>query len=197
LEYPKEYFDLYLYGPVFALLMAPFAILPLGISVVLWNVLNAMLLFWALMELPLGMPKKSAILWIALNSLLTALLNTQFHAICISMIIWSVIIEQKGGDFWSAALIVLGVLIKFYGIVGLAFFFFSKERLRFAGYLVFWLVAWGILPVLLGGMDYGLRTYVEGWGIIQHKNELNVVPRKSKSATEKLLEDSNEKWHAA
>jgi len=174
LEYPKEYFDLYLYGPGFALLMAPFAILPLGISVVLWNVLNAMLLFWALMELPLGMPKKSAILWIALNSLLTALLNTQFHAICISMIIWSYILVQKGRDFWSAALIVLGVLIKFYGIVGLAFFFFSKERLRFAGYLVFWLVAWGILPVLLGGMDYGLGTYVEWWGIIQHKNELNV-----------------------
>ena len=23
-EYPKEYFDLYLYGPVFAILMAPF-----------------------------------------------------------------------------------------------------------------------------------------------------------------------------
>ena len=75
LEYPKEYFDLYLYGPVFAILMAPFAVLPLGVSVVLWNVLNAVLLFWALMELPMGISKKSGILWIVFNSLLTALLN--------------------------------------------------------------------------------------------------------------------------
>ncbi len=174
LEYPKEYFDLYLYGPVFAILMAPFALLPLGISVVMWNVLNAGLLFWALMELPLGISKKSGILWIVLNSLLTALLNTQFHAICISMIIWSYIFVQRGRDFWSASLIVLGILIKFYGIVGLAFFFFSKDRWRFAGYLVFWLVVWGLLPFMLGGMTYGWRCYGEWLAILQHKNELNV-----------------------
>jgi hypothetical protein len=174
LEYPKEYFDLYLYGPVFAILMAPFAVLPLGISVVMWNILNAGLLFWALMELPLGISKKSGILWIVLNSLLTALLNTQFHAICISMIIWSYIFVQRGRDFWSASLIVLGILIKFYGIVGLAFFFFSKDRWRFAGYLVFWLVVWGLLPFMLGGMTYGWRCYGEWLAILQHKNELNV-----------------------
>ncbi len=174
LEYPKEYFDLYLYGPVFAILMAPFAVLPLGMSVVLWNVLNAVLLFWALMELPLGISKKSGIAWIVFNSLLTALLNTQFHAICISMIIWSYIYVQRGKEFWSASLIVLGILVKFYGIVGLAFFFFSKDRWRFLGYLVFWLLAWGLLPLLVGGIDYGWRCYGEWLGILQHKNELNV-----------------------
>lgn len=174
LEYPKEYFDLYLYGPVFAILMAPFAVLPLGVSVVLWNVLNAVLLFWALMELPMGISKKSGVLWIVFNSLLTALLNTQFHAICISMIIWSYIYVQRGKEFWSAALIVLGILVKFYGIVGLAFFFFSKDRWRFVGYLVFWLLAWGLLPMWVGGMDYGWRCYGEWLGILQHKNELNV-----------------------
>jgi hypothetical protein len=174
LEYPKEYFDLYLYGPVFAILIAPFAVLPLGISVVLWNVLNAVLLFLALMELPMGISKKLGILWIVFNSLLTALLNTQFHAICVSMIIWSYIYVQRGKEFWSAALIVLGILVKFYGIVGLAFFFFSKDRWRFVGYLVFWLLAWGLLPMLVGGLDYGWRCYGEWLDILQHKNELNV-----------------------
>jgi hypothetical protein len=28
LEYPKEYFDLYLYGPIFAILMVPFSWIP-------------------------------------------------------------------------------------------------------------------------------------------------------------------------
>jgi hypothetical protein len=90
------------------------------------------------------------------------------------MIIWSYIFVQRGRDFWSASLIVLGILIKFYGIVGLAFFFFSKDRWRFAGYLVFWLVVWGLLPFMLGGMTYGWRCYGEWLAILQHKNELNV-----------------------
>ena len=122
----------------------------------------------------MGISKKSGIAWIVFNSLLTALLNTQFHAICISMIIWSYIYVQRGKEFWSAALIVLGILVKFYGIVGLAFFFFSKDRWRFVGYLVFWLLAWGLLPMWVGGMNYGWRCYGEWLGILQHKNELNV-----------------------
>ncbi len=45
--YPAEHFDYYLYGPVFALLMAPFAMLPLYVSYPLWTLLNALLLYYA------------------------------------------------------------------------------------------------------------------------------------------------------
>src|SRR5713226_6597867 len=38
---PQHYNDLYHYGPVFALLMAPFALLPDGIGVILWVMFNA------------------------------------------------------------------------------------------------------------------------------------------------------------
>ena len=46
LEYPKEYFDLYLYGPIFAILMAPFSWMPLGLSVVIWNLCNSAILYF-------------------------------------------------------------------------------------------------------------------------------------------------------
>jgi hypothetical protein len=173
LEYPKEYFDLYLYGPIFAILMAPFSALPDGPSVILWNVLNSVVLFVTLWHLPLVENKRVAISWIVLNSSITALLNTQFHALCLALILWSYICVEKKNYFWATLWIVLGIYIKLYGVVGLAFFFFAKDRLRFASYFVFWLLVIGFIPFALGGFDYGLQTYREWMGILAHKNELN------------------------
>jgi hypothetical protein len=172
--YPKEYFDLYLYGPVFAVLMAPFAYLPLGWSVVLWNGLNAGMLFWAVWNLPMVRMHRVAILWIILNSTITALLNTQFHALCVAMILWSYILMQRGKLGWSAILIALGVFIKFYGIIGLAFFFFTKDRLRYAVYLVFGFAAVFAFPFLFGGVEYTWLCYQEWLEVLSHKNTLNV-----------------------
>lgn len=173
LEYPKEYFDLYLYGPIFAILMAPFSWMPMGMSVVVWNVVNSVVLYNAIQKLPIQFDKRATILWIILNSAVTALLNTQFHGLCISMILWSYIYVHRGKDFWAACLIVLGILIKFYGIVGLAFFFFSKKRLLFFYYLLAWLVIWGFTPLIVGGFHYGTQTYLDWLGILTHKNDLN------------------------
>ncbi|MCZ2473631.1 glycosyltransferase family 87 protein [Aquirufa ecclesiirivi] len=174
LEYPKEYFDLYLYGPIFAILMAPFAFLPTAISVTVWNVINALVLFLAVWNLPLDQKKRVAISWIILNSTVTALLNTQFHPLCIALILWSYICIHRGQDAWAALWIVLGICIKLYGVVGLAFFFFSKKPLRLAGYLIFWMWLILLLPMFLGGWDYGMSTYM-GWKeVLSHKNELNV-----------------------
>ncbi|RXK49619.1 glycosyltransferase family 87 protein [Aquirufa rosea] len=174
LEYPKEYFDLYLYGPIFAILMAPFSWLPTSLSVSLWNVMNALVLFLAVWNLPLDQKKRVAILWLILNSTVTALLNTQFHPLCIALIIWSYICIQRGRDIWGALWIVLGICIKLYGVVGLAFFFFSKKPLRLAAYLICWMLLVLMIPLLLGGWEYGMSTYL-GWReVLSHKNELNV-----------------------
>src|SRR3954470_13271880 len=41
---PQHFNDLYHYGPVFAILMAPFALLPDGLGVILWVMFNAWVL---------------------------------------------------------------------------------------------------------------------------------------------------------
>lgn len=173
-EYPKEHFDLFLYGPIFPLLMAPFTWISVGMSVVLWNTLNAIMLFWAIYNLPIPNLQRSNLLWIIINSAITALLNTQFHGLCIAMIIWSYIYVQRGRDFWATFLIVLGILIKFYGVVGIAFFFFSKTRLRFLLYFLMWVIILGVAPFIMGGFTYGMQCYQEWIRILTHKNELNV-----------------------
>ncbi len=50
---PQHYNDLYHYGPVFAVLMAPFALLPDGAGVILWVMFNAWVLYIAIKMLPL------------------------------------------------------------------------------------------------------------------------------------------------
>lgn len=172
--YPKEYFDLYLYGPIFPTLIAPFSFLPTSISLILWNTLNSLALFWAIWNLPLGLDKRAGILWIIFNSLITALLNTQFHALCVSMIIWSYIFVKWDKTFWATLFIVLGIFIKLYGIIGLAFFFFTPNKGQFVKYLLFWILVIVGLPILIGGWDYGIQCYVDWKNVLTHKNEINI-----------------------
>lgn len=175
--YPKEYFDLYLYGPIFAILMAPFSWIPLGLSVVVWNMINSIMFFGAVWNLPMTQSNRATILWICLNSAITALLNTQFHLICVSLILWSYIFVRRGQNSLAALFIVLGVLIKFYGIIGLAFYFFSNDKLRLTYYLIGWFFIGFMIPILYTNWDYGLSCYYEWIYVLKHKNELNVDVR--------------------
>lgn len=171
--HPKEYFDLYLYGPIFSILIAPFALLPTSISLIFWNTLNALALFFAIWSLPLGNEKKTSVLWIILNSLITALLNTQFHGLCVAMIIWSYVFIQKDKIIWATLFIALGIFIKLYGVIGLAFFFFYKDKWAFIKYFIFWTILILVLPLLFGGWNYGIQCYHDWFHVLNHKNDIN------------------------
>lgn len=172
--YPKEYFDLYLYGPIFSILISPFTWFPTSISLILWNTLNSLALFFAIWNLPLNIEKKSSILWIILNSLITALLNTQFHGLCVAMIIWSYVFIQKDKIVWATLFIALGIFIKLYGVIGLAFFFFYKDKWSFVKYFIFWTVLILVFPLLLGGWNYGIQSYYDWMQVLNHKNDINI-----------------------
>ena len=50
--YPEEYNDIFHYGPVFSLVVAPFAITPLWLGLLTWSVAQSLFLFWAVKMLP-------------------------------------------------------------------------------------------------------------------------------------------------
>ncbi len=50
--YPEEYNDIFHYGPVFSLVVAPFAITPLWLGLLTWSVAQSLFLFWAIKMLP-------------------------------------------------------------------------------------------------------------------------------------------------
>ena len=172
-EYPLEYFDHNHYGPIFSIVIAPFAMLPDYVGIPLWSLFNAVILAWAITLLPLKATQINAILWICLHELLTTLLGLQFNPLMTAIIILSFVYIEKAKDFWSAFFIVLGVFVKLYGIVGLAFFFFSKNKIKFILSLIFWSIVMFCLPMLLSSPDYIIQTYKEWFERLVEKNNEN------------------------
>ncbi|WP_395059833.1 glycosyltransferase family 87 protein [Flavobacterium sp.] len=172
-EYPSEYFDHNHYGPVFSLIIAPFAVLPDYIGMVLWGVFNAVILVWAITQLPLKQIQITAILWICLHEFLTALLGLQFNPLMTAIIILSFVYIDKEKVFWAAMFIVLGIFVKLYGVVGLAFFFFTKDKIKFIASLVFWSIVLFVLPMLISSPEYIIQTYIEWFDRLVVKNTEN------------------------
>ena len=173
--YPNLYFDHNHYGPVFSLFIAPFAILPDGIGMVLWCIFNALVLVYAISQINIESSKINLILWICAHEFLTAILGQQFNPIMTSIIILSYVLIEKEKDFWSACLIVLGTFIKLYGIVGLAFFFFSKQKLKFIASFVFWSVVFFVLPMAISSPEFILNSYSEWFARLVEKNNENAA----------------------
>ena len=172
-EYPLEYFDHNHYGPIFSLVIAPFALLPDYLGLPLWGLFNAGILAWAITQLPLKSTQINAVLWICFQEVLTALLGLQFNPMMTAFIILSFVYIEKAKDFWSAFFIVLGVFVKLYGIVGLAFFFFSKNKIKFILSLLFWSLVLFILPMLISSPEYIVQTYREWLERLVEKNNEN------------------------
>jgi hypothetical protein len=171
--YSNEYFDHNHYGPIFSIIIAPFAIFPDWLGMTLWSAFNAAVILYAINKLPLKYEQINLILWIGAHEFLTTILSFQFNPIMTAIIILSYVFIKDKKDFWAAMLIMLGTFVKLYGIVGLAFFFFSKDKIKFIGSLVFWAILFFVLPMLLSSPEYILHTYVEWYERLVVKNSEN------------------------
>jgi hypothetical protein len=168
--------DVYHYGPVFALLMAPFALLPDGVGVILWVMFNAWVLYIAIKRLPLKENYYVIILLMCAHELMTSSSNVEINPLIGALIILSFIFIRDKKDFWAAFVIVLGTFIKLYGIVGLAFFFLSQNKPKFILSLLFWSVILFLLPMLISSPSYIIKTYHDWYGDLLAKNMYNIGP---------------------
>jgi len=146
-QYPQFHDDVNHYGPVFSLFIAPFAMLPNWLGLILWNVFNCVILFYALQTLPIKSDKRVIIGYIAIPCLIESMLNQQFNAAAAAFIILSFTRLNSSKGLWSSMLIVLGTFVKLYGVMGLAFFFFVNNKPRFILYSVLWSVVFFVLPM--------------------------------------------------
>ncbi len=174
-EYPLEYFDHNHYGPVFSLVIGPFALLPDWLGLPLWSVFTCVLLLWAIYQLPIKQIQIVAVLWICLNEYLIAAQSFQINSMMVFIIVMSYVLIVKEKDFWAAMLIALGTFIKLYGIVGLAFFFFSKYKPKLVFSLLFWSLIFFVAPMLFSSPAYILERYVEWYNRLVIKNQTNAV----------------------
>jgi hypothetical protein len=171
---PEYYYDRNHYGPVFSLIIAPFALLPDGVGVVLWVLFNAFILFKAIQLLPLKNDSYIIILLLCANDIVASSIFFQFNPIITALIIFSFYFIRKKQNFWAALMIALGTFTKLYGIVGLAFFFFSDNKLKLIAGLVFWSAVLFVLPMAISSPEFILKTYSAWYHDLLAKNTENV-----------------------
>ena len=172
--YPTEYGDVNHYGPLFSLIIAPFAILPEWIGMLLWLLFLSGWLFAAIYWSGLRKSQQVYIYWFCGFTLLTALFMQQFNIAIAAIILSSFFLIDKKHEGWAAFFIVLGTLVKLYGIVGLAFFLFSRHKVR----LILWLAVWSIIlflaPMAISSPDYIIGQYQEWYSSLVAKNTENI-----------------------
>lgn len=171
--YPTEYNDHNHYGPIFSLVIAPFAVVPDAIGLLGWLVVLALGMYYAVRRLPLEEGRQIFLYWFCAHELLTALQMQQFNIAIAAIIIGSFAAIEKGREVTAAFLIVLGTFVKLYGVVGLAFFFFVKRKPRFILALIGWSIVCFVAPMLISSPEYVVGQYVEWYERLAAKNGEN------------------------
>lgn len=173
--YPEEYLDVNHYGPLFSLVIAPFAIVPHFAGLLLWLVALTLVLWAAVHWSQFTQRQQIFIYWFCAHELLTALYMQQFNIAIAAIILLAYYFIEKEKDFWAAFVIMLGTFVKLYGIVGLAFFFFSRHKGRFVGSLLLWAVVMFVAPMVFHGPDYTIGQYQEWIACLAGKNDENLA----------------------
>ena len=173
--YPQEYFDVNHYGPFFSVLIAPFAVLPEWIGLLLWCVGLSLFLYVAIRHNRFTDYQQLFILWFCAHELLTALYMQQFNIAIAAIILLTWFCIERERDFMAAFWIMLGTFVKLYGIVGLAFFLFSKHKGKFVASLFFWAAIMFVAPMLIAGPDYVVQQYHEWYICLTEKTGENLA----------------------
>lgn len=172
--YPDEYYDYNYYGPLFSLVIAPFAVLSPWVGLLCWLLALSITLYLAIRYLPFDDRKKVFVYWFCAHELLTALFMSQFNIAIATTIIVAFYCINKEKDVWAAFMIMFGTFIKLYSIVGLAFFFFSKHKPKFIMWLIIWAAVFFVAPMLISSPDYIISQYAEWAQRIVAKNDMNL-----------------------
>ena len=146
--YPLEHVDFYKYSPTFALLFLPFALPPFLLSLLLWNTLNAVVLFVALGAV---LPRNAATAAraIVFLDMLGSLQNVQSNALVAALLILGFTAYERQHTVLGSLSTLIGTSIKVFPLAGASFAIFHPRKLRVAIALAASFVALALAPLLV------------------------------------------------
>ncbi|MCC6459553.1 MAG: DUF2029 domain-containing protein [Saprospiraceae bacterium] len=115
--YPAEQWDLYKYSPAFALAMAPFSVLPDGLGLPLWTLLNALPLLWVILRIPLLLPAQRRFMaWFILPELVISMQNSQSNGLTAALLLLPLLAFEAAQPARAALWAVAGGFLKIFGV---------------------------------------------------------------------------------
>lgn len=169
------YWDTNHYGPFFSLIITPFALCPVWLGLTLWCTALSIFLYVAIRQMEFTRGQQTFLILFCAHELLTALFMQQFNVAIAAIILLSFAFVEKEKDHWATLFIVIGTFVKLYGIVGLAFFFFSKHKGKFVLSLVAWAAILFCLPMLISSPQYQITQWQEWFACLTGKNDENLM----------------------
>jgi hypothetical protein len=163
--------DFFKYSPTFALLFAPFAILPFTAGLLLWNALNAGALYWAFGRV-LDRPQALAARGIVFLEALGSMQNAQSNALSAGLMIVAFSELERRRELTAAVAVAYGTLIKIFPLAAAVFALFRPYRLkRFATYGVM-IAAMAVVAPLLVTSQERLAMQYRSWESISKTDAL-------------------------
>lgn len=174
LFYPAEYEDVNLYGPLFGVLIAPFAWLPVNIGVFSWVMANVFFLYWAISRLPIPKFYQTVLIFLCSQELMNSSSWLQSNALICGCILLGYSFSRSGKERWALLFIMLATFIKLYGIIGLAFLPFSSSRLKFIFWAIFWMIILFLAPLFFTHWHFLVQSYGDWYTGLTNKELKNI-----------------------
>ena len=159
--------DLFKYSPTFALLYAPFALLPFVPGLMLWNLVNAISLFFGFRSLLPGEQARIAQA-LAFLPMLRSMQSSQSNALVAALIIFAFICFERGWQVRAAFSVVVGASIKIFPLAAIAFALSRPRKARALALCAGVGLVFLLLPLLLVSPGELIRQY-QSWAALQSR----------------------------
>ncbi len=156
-------YDLYKYSPTFAVFMLPYAYLPDLLGLILWNLTNTLLVFYAIRNLPkLSDRNKQWMMWFVLPELILSAQSCQSNALIAALFVLTFMAFENKNVLMAAIFIGVATIIKPYAAVAGVLFLFYPEKLKFILMAIITGVVLIALPLILVSFN-SLQIQYESW----------------------------------
>jgi hypothetical protein len=174
--YLPEQADYFRYSPSFALAFGAFTWMPDLPGLILWNILNAAVLFLGWMALPLrryswgtspaGYEVNVAAAWFAVIEVTTALQNAQSNVLIAGLLLLAFSFLERRRMALASLMIVIAAFTKLFGLVAFSLFLLYPEKKKFILYSALWGIVAGLLPLAVVPFDELVRLYESWWRLL-------------------------------
>ena len=174
LEFKNEQMDYYKYSPTFSMMMGPLSFLPDAAGLLIWNLLNCLLLFFAIWNLPPREDKGRLIMiGIIFIELITSVQNSQSNGLIAGFILFAFIFLEKKQNLLASLAIVFTIYIKIFGLVSLALFLFYPDKLKSILYTIGWIVIFAMLPLCVISFSQLVYLYQSWIDLLQYDHSIS------------------------
>lgn len=163
MHHPEDYCDLYKYSPTFSMVFGFFAVLPDWLGLFLWDLLNALVLFWAIYQLPIDKKISLSVGFFVALEMTTNLQNEQSNSLLAGLMVLAFVFMERKNLLLATLFIALAAYIKIFGFAACVLLLFYPNKLKATLYMILWMGVLFLAPLIMVSPEQLWWQYAN-WG---------------------------------